>query len=342
VTLDAALGDIDGRIPADPRIVELIRGFGPDVVLVSPLVNRRLRQTEIVKAARELGVPSGLLVHSWDNLSNKGRVHVAPDRVFVWNEVQRREAQELHGIDPATVVATGAPHWDRFFALHPAVERQQFCADHGFDPERPIVLYLGSTNDISPDELAVVERWLDAVRSAAPPLGDANVLVRWHPGEAERFADWTPGRERVSVSRSLHRGGPDLFEDLHHATAVVGLNTTAQIEASILGKPVFTFAGGDLAPGQEGSRHFYYLLRDHGGAVVYAETLDEHAVQLGRGVAGDFDREAIRRFCESFVRPLGLDRPVSPIVADEVLKLAASGPRPDRRERLRIRRRAAA
>ena len=42
--IDAALGDIDGRIPADPRIVELIRGLGPDVVLVSPLVNRRLRQ----------------------------------------------------------------------------------------------------------------------------------------------------------------------------------------------------------------------------------------------------------------------------------------------------------
>jgi hypothetical protein len=120
------------------------------------------------------------------------------------------------------------------------------------------------------------------------------------------------------------------------------LNTTAQIEASILGKPVYTFSGGELAPGQQGSRHFYYLLKDHDGAVAYAETLAEHVVQLERGVAGDFDADAIRRFCESFVRPRGLDRPVAPVVADEVLNLASAGRRPGRRLRLRLSRRAAA
>ena len=341
-TIDAALGEIDSRIPPDREMVELIRRLRPDAVLVSPLVHRRYRQTEAVKAARELGVPSGLLVRSWDNLSSKGRIHVAPDRIFVWNDVQKREAVELHGIDPESVVATGAPHWDGFFTLRPAMQRAEFCAMHGFDPDLPIVLYLGSTKDIAPNEIPLVERWLEAVRSAPGPLGDANVLVRWHPGEAERYRDWSPGAERVSTSGSLQRGGPDLYEDLHHSGAAVGLNTTAQIEASILGKPVYTFSGGDLAPGQQGSRHFYYLLKDHDGAVAYAETLAEHVVQLERGVAGDFDGDAIRRFCESFVRPRGLDRPVAPIVADEVVNLAAAGRRPGRRLRLRLSRRAAA
>src|SRR5438034_331669 len=82
-------------IPADPGIVELIRGQDPDIVLVSPLVKQNFQQTEIVKAARSLGVPTGFLVYSWDNLSNKGRVHLPPDRAFVWNDLQRREAIEL-------------------------------------------------------------------------------------------------------------------------------------------------------------------------------------------------------------------------------------------------------
>jgi hypothetical protein len=105
---------------------------------------------------------------------------------------------------------------------------------------------------------------------------------------------------------------------------VVGLNTSAQIEASILEKPVYTFSAGALAPGQEGTLHFYNLLEGHGGVVRFSETLDDHARELDHGLAGDFDRTAIRRFCESRVRPHGLDRPVSPILADEILQLAGA------------------
>ena len=57
-------------------------------------------QVEFLKSARRLGVPAAPCVASWDNLTNKGLLKFAPERVFVWNEVQRREAVELHGIPP--------------------------------------------------------------------------------------------------------------------------------------------------------------------------------------------------------------------------------------------------
>ena len=104
LALDAHLAALEDRIPPDPGVLELVRRVKPDAVLVSPLVTQRYRQTEVVKAARELGIPSGFLVYSWDNLSNKGRIHVPPDRVYVWNDLQRWEAETLHGIDPATIV----------------------------------------------------------------------------------------------------------------------------------------------------------------------------------------------------------------------------------------------
>jgi hypothetical protein len=323
--LSDALGELDSRIPPDPGVVEFIRAHQPDVVLVSPLVHQRFHQNEVVKAARALGIPSGFLVYSWDNLSNKGRIHVPPDRIFVWNKLQRQEAVELHGIDPGSVVVTGASRWDEFFAMQPSKDREQFCAKHGFDPARPIVVYLGSTVSVCPNEPEVLDHWIDTIRAAPAPLGEANILFRRHPGirkYAKIWGDWVPKHERVSTSRSSRQADQTLYDELYHAAAVIGLNTSAQIEAAILGRPVYTFSAGAQAPGQMGSRHFYYLLEQHGGIVSYAETMDEHVGQIQQGLADDYDREALRRFCVDFVRPFGLDRPVSPILAEEVLKLA--------------------
>ena len=65
---------------------------------------------------------------------------MAPDRTFVWNELQRREAAELHGLDPESVIAVGAPHWDRFFRRKPSMSRDEFCQTFGFAADEPIVL----------------------------------------------------------------------------------------------------------------------------------------------------------------------------------------------------------
>jgi FkbM family methyltransferase len=324
--LRRAAADLEALVPADPAVADFVRANDPDVVLVSPLIPFYSPQTEVVKAARELGIPSGLLVFSWDNLSNKGTLHVMPDRVFVWNEVQRREAIELHGVPAERVIATGAPRLDAFFEMKPRIDRERFYRERGLDPERPMVLYVGSSGTVCPDELPVADAWLDAVRAAPDPvLREANVVVRPYPATKvkARWEEWRPRDPRAVLERSPELDGyQGLYDHLHHAAAVVGLNTSAQIEASVLGKPVFTFGAGSLAPGQEQTLHFGYLLPDQGGFVQYAPSLEEHAVQLARGLAGDYDAEAILGFAESFLRPRGLDQPVAPILAAEIEALA--------------------
>jgi hypothetical protein len=113
-----------------------------------------------------------------------------------------------------------------------------------------------------------------------------------------------------------------LYDHLHLADAVVGMNTSAQIEASVLGKPVYTCSADEIAPGQEQTLHFGYLLPDQGGFVQYGRTLAEHVDQLGRGLGGDSYAPAIRA-AETFLRPRGLDEPVAPILAEEIEALAA-------------------
>ena len=331
--LEELLASLEMQLEPDPSIVRLIESYRPDSILVTPLIRPRTHQTEIVKAARILGIPTGFLAYSWDSLTNKGRLHAEPDRIYVWNEVHRREAVDLHGVEPDRVVVVGAAQWDRFFTLTPTATRDEFCGRHGFDPALPIVLYLGSTKTVCRHEPPVIERWVEALRAGPAAVRDASVLIRSHPGVSgwrKKAIERVPRGPGVSLSEPAAKGGQSLFDDLHHAAVVVGLNTSAQIEASILEKPVYTFSAGSVAPGQEGTLHFYNLLEEHGGVVKFGKTLDEHVHQLDGGLAGDYDRAAFRRFCESRVRPRGLDRPVSPILADEILELSRDGAQPTR------------
>lgn len=85
---------------------------------------------------------------------------------------------------------------------------------------------------------------------------------------------------------------------------------------------VYTIDVGSAAPGQEGSSHYHYLLRENGGFVERAPSVEEHLRQLAGGLGGDWDPERITRFTESFVRPHGLDRPAMPILASALIDLA--------------------
>jgi FkbM family methyltransferase len=335
---------LESVIPVDPAVAEVLRETRADVVLVSPLVDLGSGQTDYVKAARALGIASGHLLFSWDNLTTKGTFHVHPDRLFVWNERIRREAIDLHGIAPDAVVVTGAPRFDPFFEITPTLSTAEFCTPLGFDPARPTLTYLCSSKFVSPDEIEFLGRWTAAIRAGRSPLAQANLLIRPHPdvkvAEREgpvtkvRWRDDALGRawvtrpipgDRVAFVRT--GGGRPFFECLHHAQAVVGLNTTAEIEAAIAGRPVFTIlAPSDLVDGQQTTLHFHYLLAENGGFVRQARDLDEHVQQLENGLTEPADTAGIQRFVTTFVRPQGADRRVAEVIADAIE--AAFGDRP--------------
>ena len=114
---------IERAIPPDPAIVRQIASQSPDLVLVTPLIELGSDQVEYIKAARALGIPCGLCVHSWDNLTNKGLIHGDVDRVTVWNEAMKHEAVTFHGIPPERVAVTGAQPFDHWFDWKPGTSR---------------------------------------------------------------------------------------------------------------------------------------------------------------------------------------------------------------------------
>jgi hypothetical protein len=310
-----ALRDLEQRIPPTPELEAAVDALGVDAVF---LVSRCVlggTDTEVLKVARRLGLPSIMLVWSWDNLSSKATLNEHPDLLIVWNELQVWEAVEFHGVSSERVLALGAANFDRFFAeIHEARPEPA---------ETPVVVYLGSSPKVVPNEPAVFARWLAAVR-ANPDLRlqNARIVVRPHPA-SRRWKGWTPppGVELSVPDAKVET--PTLARLLTRADAVVALNTSAELEAAIAGKPVLTFRVGDAARGQEGSLHFHYLLEEHGGFVRDSATLDEHVERLSAVLRGEYDPEPMRRFVSTFIRPRGLDRPVTPQVAAAVVEHAA-------------------
>jgi hypothetical protein len=280
-----------------------------------------------LRAARRLGIPSALCVASWDNLTTTGVIHELPDLVTVWNEPQREEAVELHGVPAERVAVTGAPRFDEWFDAEPASSHAEFCARVGLPADRPYLLYVGSHKFTAPDEAAWVSRWLTALRrSGHAELSDVPVLVRPHPAGA--FGIGEPQlAELPGVAVYTGDGFADYYDSIHHAGAVVGINTSAMIEAAAVGRGVYVHLAKRYRATQEGSLHFDHLRHAGGGLIVTSERMDEHARALAAALRGDDDEgaaERARSFLGAFIRPRGLDRPASPIMADALRELAST------------------
>ena len=70
---------------------------------------------------------------------------------------------------------------------------------------------------------------------------------------------------------------------------------------------------------QEQTLHFRYLLPENGGALIVARSLEEHLGQLRGLLAGESAGEGWREeFLHGFVRPHGLDRPVAPMLVEDL------------------------
>jgi hypothetical protein len=338
--LAALLRGLERVIPTASGIEDFLREQQPDLLLVTPLIELGSQQVDYVKAARVLGIRSALCVASWDNLTSKGLVRVLPDHVVVWNEAQKREAAALHAVPAGRVVVTGAQLFDRWFTMQPSRPREAFCRAAGLDPAKPFLLYVGSSVFIAPDEVPFAGRWLATIRGAADPVvAEVGALVRPHPANArqwrtfdasafENVAVWPP----IGTDPTSPGFKEDYFDSLYYSAGVVGINTSAQVEAAVIGRPVFTVRSPEFAHAQDGTLHFRHLVQD-GGVVHVANSLEEHVQQVA-GFARTADAWAARNraFVESFVRPHGIDAAVTPRFAAAVTQLRAEPrprPRPD-------------
>ncbi|MBI3049005.1 MAG: hypothetical protein HYY76_11930 [Acidobacteria bacterium] len=327
---------LERALPRMKATEEFIAAHQPDAVLVTPLVDLGSPQIDHVRAAKVLGTRTVLPVCSWDHLSTKSLLRFVPDAVIVWNNVQRTEAIEMHGVPAEKIIVTGAQCYDQWWGRRPSRSREVFCERVGLPSDRPFVLYVCSALfHNTADEPSFVLDWIETLRSSDDPrLKDIGILVRPHPA---RLKEWQ-GVDLTGYRNVAFWGAhpvdaeakDDYFDSIYYSAAVVGLNTSAFLEAAVIGRPAHTVLVPEISTrNQEGTLHFRYLLA---GLLRAARSLDEHARLLAASLRGEGEIDSQSRdFAVMFVRPLGAEVAATPQFVDALERVvAAPAPAPER------------
>lgn len=319
------LASVENLLPADSGIVNSLKSIQPEVVIVSPGNMRFSEEIEYVKAARHLRIPSFIPVLSWDNLTTKGLFQVLPDWILAWNEAQKREAVSVHRANPERVLVTGSPFFDKWFNGQSLLAaREAFCQKIGIAPERPYLLYLGSSKNIARDETWLVRAILDQIQSHSDErVRSMQLIVRPHPANAEIYRnladipDVAVWPKAGSLPEDAETTGL-LYNTMYHSVAAVGLNTSAMIDAILVNKPCFAMLSEQYSQTQTQAMHFQHLLSARVLGLV--KEPGELAEKLGLLMTQRIDPEKDFRqqFILDFVRPYGLETSAGKMVVNHI------------------------
>lgn len=324
---ETAMQLVEAAAPPDAGILDFVRARAPDLMLISPMNLRFSEETEYLKAARKLGIPAAVITLSWDNLSTKGLLHVVPDRLFVWNRYQLQDALEIQHIPAERIAVSGSPFFDKWFATPKRGRtRQQFCREVGFDPKRPILLYLGSSKNIAKNECWFVQTVHDRLKQSDDPwLRSMQILVRPHPANADIYDKLDAVDAKVwprnGALPETAEGFADMRDSFKNAIATLGINTSGMIDSVLADLPTFTVRLTRYDQTQANSKHFKYLADAEAMNLCKdMKTFWEQFAAIGRGV--DPKKPQRQQFARDFARPKSLERPAGDVIAEEALQMA--------------------
>jgi hypothetical protein len=123
----------------------------------------------------------------------------------------------------------------------------------------------------------------------------------------------------------------DYFDSMYHSASVVGLITSAFIEAGIVGREVHTVLDPEFEDNQLGTVHYHYLTNTAGGLLIVGKGWDEHLQKLNDTLSRP-RQDVVKPFIKAFVRPHGLDVAATPLFVEQIEAMASvivKQPRPE-------------
>jgi len=265
----------------------IFRKYRPSLVVTATTGNVAKSDLPVLWEARASRVKTLCLVHSWDNITGlfKGMMLARPDWLGTWNELQKREAVEVHFYDPDRVRVVGPPQFDLYRNPDIFAPRDSFLRKIGFDPNKKVVTLAEATMH-SAENTYILDILLDAIREEKfvapvqlfcrmhprrpPELSRKNyekylnnpLITFDFPDPHTRSLGWNPTRASMIY----------LANTLRHTDVLVNVASTVTIEASILDVPVVNLGFSLTQPDRFRERildgawrhHYRYILERNG------------------------------------------------------------------------------
>jgi hypothetical protein len=283
---------LSDRLVSHPAFETLFDTYQP-VLVVCANPGLVFAEVPLMRTARRRGVTCMVVDASWDNFTNKLLPVRHADRLVVWNDIMKEQAETIHGYDPAAIRVTGAPQFDPHFRPQSRSTREEFFRRAGADPARKLIVVTTTPRSLYRHHDHVL-RELDTAM-ARGTLTNAQVLVRLHPrDEIEAYREFEgvphiiiekPFRSSVAVADGLaidvmpeHQR--HLGDTLCYADAVVNVASTIAIEACIFDTPVVNicFDGPTPEPYERSATRYYSFTH-------YVNITNREAVRVARSPA---------------------------------------------------------
>lgn len=319
---------VEEKAGLDLKIFEQVKSFRPDLVAIT-VGGMRYGSIDLdyLKAARALGIKSVAAALTWDSLSTKALIQIHPDLLLAWNEMHRIHAFEHHGIPKEKVAIAGSYMFDDWFEFigRGPTPREEFCAKHGLDPKKDLIVYLGSAVTTAPDERWLIKEVREALNNSGNlRLRNAEMIFRPHPTHAKLLYDMRISKVLILPKYGALRDSEEntrlLYDTLHHALCAVTVYTNALIETLIMNKPVLMLMRSEFDQTQSKAEHFQDIFAS--GAVAPTYSSGELTENLESILENRDDRQEKREaFVRKFIRPLGINESAGEAAVAELEKL---------------------
>ena len=261
-------------------------------VFVAPAVLRGCEECWVIGAAHRARVPVCFIAMTFDSLSTKGLVPQCFEKYFVWGAHHVEDLVTRHGISSSKIVQVGSLYHQWILKGANAIS-EGTRAGTEFD-----IIWLGSSANICDDEAQVFQHFLGEKIIS----GELEVAIRMHPSN-----DWSEMlvesiHERIThIDSSLNfEGSSDYLEYLTRARFVIGVNTTALLDAALCGKSVgVVVSAKKKGVRQDSVKHFSDMVRAGGFTKLYS--IQDIDLIPDRGPALHFDfSDAANNILETF------------------------------------------
>ena len=121
---------------------KLIEEYNPSLLFTThPFVEA---ENQLLINAEKFGIRTISLIHSWDNLTGKGRMHSIPEQLIVWNEVMKEEAVMLYpeNFNDKNIHIVGLPQHDYLVNDNWIHEKSDFFQKLGANPKKKVITYI--------------------------------------------------------------------------------------------------------------------------------------------------------------------------------------------------------
>jgi len=201
-----------------------------------------------LRHSKNIKLKNYLMVHSWDNLPARGYLSAKPDKLFVWNQIMKKQALELHDLNSKNVEIVGVPQFYFYQKISKNINEKSFNNFYRLGGNKKVITYTCSACRVFPDEDMFIDELLKIIKKK-----ELILILRLHPverkdeyllrysNESNMILDTPGGLFGATVNNNIS----DDIEEIRkfvslmkYSSIVINLASTTSLDAAIFNTPV--------------------------------------------------------------------------------------------------------